>query len=229
MEVLKILIINLLFFGFLLMVLHGKYSKYTHLPVIIAITFPLAFFITLTQESKESGIYEEQSKHLKKIERDSLKDLNESIFFEKCNYFKKNHKEHLSLTNFGVCSNEKVNKSTSFSFIADSPVTVLVKDGFAIKYTHFQDKKRSVILHVLKYSFFSLIPEFRDSINKKINEHVNGVTYLDILEQMPLFYQYESFGPCETFNCGITFKVVPSNQLPEGKIYEVKSFSEGAK
>ena len=228
MEVLKILIINLLFFGFLLMVLHGKYSKYTHLPVIIAITFPLAFFITLTQESKESGIYEEQSKHLKKIERDSLKDLNESIFFEKCNYFKENHKGLLSLTNL-VCSTEKGNKLISYKFIANSPVTVLVRDDFAYKYTDFQNKKRLVLLNVLKYSFFSLIPEFRDSINKKINEHVNGVTYLEIVEQMPLFYKYESFGQCEAFNCGIAFEVVPGNQLPEGKFYVVKPYSEGDK
>lgn len=227
MEILKILSLNLSLLIFLVIISHGKHSKYTHLPVIIALIFLLGFL--MTQENKENSIYEEQSNLLKEIERDSLKDLNEIIFFEKCNYFKKNHKEHLNITNFGVCSNEKVNKSTSFSFIADSPVTVLVRDGFAYKYTNFQNKKRLVLLHVLKYSLFSLIPEFRDSINKKINEHVNGVTYLEIFEQMPLFYQYEFFGPCETFNCGIAFKVVPGNQLPEGKIYEVKSFSEGDK
>ncbi len=227
MEVLKILIINLLFFCFLIMVLHGKHSKYTHLPMMVTIIFTLCCF--MIQENKESAIYEEQSNYLKEIEKDSSKDLKESIFFEKCNYFIKNNKEHLNLTNLGVCSNKKVNKLTSYRFIADSPVTVLVRDGFAYNYTHYQDKKIVVILHIFKYSFFSLIPESRDIINKKINEHVNGVTYLQILEQMPLSYQYEFFGPCETFNCGITFKVVPGNQLPEGKIYEVKSFSEGVK
>ncbi|WP_426750994.1 hypothetical protein [Enterobacter cloacae complex sp. 418I7] len=226
MEVLKILIINLLFFSFLVFALCAKHSKYKHISVILVLIFPLGCFIIY--EKKESAIYEAQSKHINKIESDSIKDLNESIFFEKCNYFKENHKGLLSLANL-VCSTEKGNKIISYKFIANSPVTVLVRDDFAYKYTDFQNKKRLVLLNVLKYSFFSLIPEFRDSINKKINEHVTGVTYLEIVEQMPLFYKYESFGQCEAFNCGIAFEVVPGNQLPEGKFYVVKPYSEGVK
>lgn len=146
-------------------------------------------------------------------------NLEREIFLTKCKNVPENIKK-----DFGFC--DMKNMKLSYSLIASTKVILYVSDGVLYKDPYLINKLRKL-----------LIEYFYNEKDMDIKEHLKlnyreGPTYFNILKNsMGLCekYSFYNFGDLPNEGCGIIYKVVPANELPAGKVYVVKSYSEGDK
>lgn len=194
----------------------GKVFSKSFIPIFKLFIFTLFFFSCFLYN--ENSTFEKNEETYNRFYIKNKLKLDKQILDEKCKALQKSIIDGLQVCKSGM----DVNPLT-YNLTANKRITILIKDDVLYKDSFFRRKTYVLNLKAMA-KHFDPSNKYEESLNSYLrNDYRGGPTYLKLIKEMDLCDKYFSGQK----GCGITFKVVPINEMPVGQIYVVRQFEYG--